>query len=132
MTHGNPSGRRRRVISVVLPLCAAVGLFATAGTPAYARGPSIEQFDGRGWTCFIPPTVPEWVVCYNSGLGRPIPGSPTPPPSYTFLAFSTASGEFLFTGHLIRADVYADQPCAPDGRTYVLRGLIGYYECVHT
>lgn len=107
MTHERTSGPRRRVTGVLLALCAAVGLVATAGTPVYARGPSLEQLDSRTWTCFVPPTVPEWVVCYNAGLGRPIPGNPDPPPSYTFLAFASASGEFLFTGHLIRAGLYA-------------------------
>lgn len=99
--------------------------------PALAKGPSLDQLSLRGWTCFVPPTVPDWVVCYNTGLGRPILGDPDPAPSHTFLAFSSSSREFLFTGHLIRADLYANQPCAPGGGPYVFRALIGYYECVH-
>jgi hypothetical protein len=31
--------------------------------------------------------------------------------------------------HLIRADLYAGQPCGD--HPYVFRALIGYYECVH-
>ena len=34
------------------------------------------------------------------------------------------------TGHLIRADLYAGQPCGR--QPYVFRARIGYYECVHT
>lgn len=126
------TGRQRQVRGALLALVAAVVLIGTAAGPAQAEGPSLEQLDARTWTCFVPPTVPAWVVCYNSGLGRPILGNPNPPPSYTFLAFSSASGEFLFTGHLVRADLYASQPCAPGGEPYVFRALIGYFECVHS
>jgi hypothetical protein len=41
------------------------------------------------------------------------------------------TGDFLYTGHLIRADLYACQPCAPGDEPYTFRGAIGYYECVH-
>jgi hypothetical protein len=121
-----------RLRGVLLALAGAGALVATAAGPALANGPSLTQLDTRTWTCFVPPTVPAWVVCYNSGLGRPILGNPDPPPSSTFLAFSSSSGEFLFTGHLIRADLYANQVCAPGGEPYVFRALIGYFECVHT
>jgi hypothetical protein len=126
------AGLQGRVRGVLLALAAAGVLVGTAAGPAMANGPSQDQLAGQGWTCFVPPTVPDWVVCYNSGLGRPILGNPDPPPSSTFLAFSSSSGEFLFTGHLIRADLYANQVCAPGGEPYVFRALIGYFECVHT
>jgi len=67
--------------------------------------------------------------CFNAGLGRPFPDNPDPRPSYSFLAFSQASGEFLGTGHLIREDLYSGQPCG--GESYVFRALIGYWECIH-
>lgn len=76
--------------------------------------------------------MPDWVVCFDAGLGRPFPGNPDPAPSYNFLAFAASTDEFLFTGHLIRAGLYRGQPCAPGAEPYVFRGLIGYYECVHT
>jgi hypothetical protein len=125
------TGLRRRPRFVLSPLAAAVLLVGVAATPALARGPSAEQLSSRGWTCFVPPTVPDWVVCYDPGVGRPFPGNPDPAPNYTFLAFGSSSGEILFTGHLVRADLYAGQPCAPGGEPYVFRGLIGYFECVH-
>jgi hypothetical protein len=124
--------QRRRVTGALVALLAAVLLAAMAAQPVHASGPSLENLDNRDWTCFVPPTVPDWVVCYNAGQGRPFPGNPDPAPSYTFLAFSSSSSEFLFTGHLIRADLYAGQPCEPSGGPYVFRALIGYYECVHT
>jgi hypothetical protein len=47
------------------------------------------------------------------------------------VAFDRSSGEFIYTGHLIRGDLYSGQPCAPGDEPYDFRGLIGYYECVH-
>jgi hypothetical protein len=132
MIHELSSSLRRRATGVPLALLAAVVLAGTAAGPVQANGPSLQNFDTRNWTCFVPPTVPDWVVCYNAGTGRPFPGNPDPAPSYTFLAFTSSSGEFLFTGHLLRADLYTDQPCAPGGEPFVFRALIGYYECVHT
>jgi hypothetical protein len=130
--HKQRVGLHRKVRGALLALVAAVLLGGASVAPALANGPSLGQLDTRAWTCFVPPTVPAWVVCYNSGLGRPILGNPEPPPSYTFLAFSSSSGEFLFTGHLVRADLYENQPCGPSGGPYVFRALIGYFECVHT
>jgi hypothetical protein len=52
-------------------------------------------------------------------------------PTYDFLGFDRTTGEFLYTGHLIRGDLYAGQPCAPGSDPYVYRALIGHYECVH-
>jgi hypothetical protein len=125
--HAALPGRVRRMLLAVV----AAGLLAgSIAGPALAKGPSLDQLDDR-WTCFVPPTVAAWVVCYNSGQGRPVIGDTSPPPAYTFLAFSSSSGEFLFSGHLIRADLYANQPCAPGSEAYILRGPIGYYECVH-
>jgi hypothetical protein len=131
VTQKQNRGARRRLRGLPLALIAGVVLVGMAAAPALGRGPSLDQLGSRDWTCFTPPTVPDWVVCYNPGQGRPILGDPDPAPTYTFLAFGSSSGEFLFTGHLIRADLYGNQPCAPGGEPYVFRGLIGYYECVH-
>ena len=122
---------RRPLRGLSLALATAVVLVGIAAAPALAKGPSLDQLSSAGWTCFTPPTVPAWVVCYNAGLGRPLINDPDPAATYTFLAFSSSSGDFLFTGHLIRADLYAGQPCAPGAEPYVFRGLIGFYECVH-
>lgn len=131
MSQTRNRGVRQRLRGLLLALVAGAVLFGLAAAPALAKGPSLDQLSSRGWTCFVPPTVPDWIVCYNAGLGRPLIGNTDPAPTYTFLAFSSSSEEFLFTGHLIRADLYANQPCAPGGRPYVFRALIGYYECVH-
>jgi hypothetical protein len=46
------------------------------------------------------------------------------------MLFSASSGEFLYRGHFIRADLYSGQRCGKE--PYVFRAGIGYYECVHT
>jgi len=120
-------GKSRIVLLLAAGLACLAGLLSTS---AQAQGVTPDQLAARGWTCFTPPTVPDWTVCFNPGLGRPFPGNPDPRPSYTFLAFDAASGEFLYTGHLIRQDLYRGQPCAPGDEPYVLRAPIGYYECV--
>jgi hypothetical protein len=45
--------------------------------------------------------------------------------------FDGASGEFLWTGHLVRADVYAGQPCGSGREPYRFLQPIGYYACEH-
>jgi hypothetical protein len=119
-------GRTRRWLSSTV---AAIAITATLAGGASAQGVTAQRLGDQGWTCFTPPTVPDWVVCYNPGLGRPFLGNPEPRPSYAFLGFDRATGVFTGTGHLIRADLYRGQPCV-DGAPYVFRALIGYYECV--
>jgi hypothetical protein len=69
------------------------------------------------------------IICGNPGVGVPFPGNPDPPPSYNLLTFDL-DGAFLGTVHLIRADLYAGQPCPRSGGPYVFIDLIGYYECL--
>jgi hypothetical protein len=112
-------------------LAAAVGAIAVAAVlavPARAGGPSPDNLAAAGWTCFQPPVSPPVIVCANPGLGRPFPGNPDPPPAYTLMRFAL-DGTSLGKVHLIRADLYAGQPCAPGGDPYVFNLRIGYYEC---
>ena len=89
-----------------------------------------QQLEAHGWIC-VPFAQFNRYSCFGPGVGRPFPGNPDPAPTYNFVAFDQTSGEFIYTGHLIREDLYAGQPCAPGGDPYVYRALIGYYECVH-
>jgi hypothetical protein len=117
---------------VVVAIAAVAGLAAVLGAlaaPGRADGVTRERLQARGWACVVSPAAPDTVACFDPGVGRPIPDNPDPRPSYNFLAFGLTSGEFLGTGHFIRADLYAGQPCG--GQPYVFRARIGYYECVH-
>jgi hypothetical protein len=123
--------RTRRTLRWSLPLAvAALALMASTALPAHAQGLTKEQLEAHGWTC-VPFAPAQRFSCFNPGQGRPFPGNPDPGPSYTFLGFDMTTGDFLYTGHLIRADLYAGQPCAPGDEPYTFRGAIGYYECVH-
>jgi hypothetical protein len=117
----------------LIALLAVVGVAVLAGAlaaPSKADGVTRERLEAHGWICveFLPAN--RW-SCFSPGEGRPFPGNPDPRPTYSFLGFDRTSGEFLYTGHLIRQDLYSGQPCAPGGDPYVFRALIGYYECVH-
>jgi hypothetical protein len=123
------SRRWARSIVALLALCCLVGVVGVAA-PARAGDQTLEKLVAQGWTC-VPFLPAHRYSCFNPGLGRPFPGNPDPRPTYSFLGFDLTSGEFLYTGHLIRGDLYAGQPCAPGNDLYAFRALIGYYECVH-
>jgi hypothetical protein len=125
----NDHSRRWRSVVGFLAAAALVALAGALAAPAHAEGITPQQLEAHGWTCFVPPPFPDRVVCFDPGRGRPFPGNPDPAPSYDLLAFSASSGEFLFTVHLIRADLYSGQPCGD--HAYVFRALIGYWECEH-
>ena len=122
---------RRSMIVGLVAATAAAGLLAALTTSARAGGVTMQQLVAHGWTC-VPFLPANRNSCFGPGTGRPFPGNPDPRPTYNFVAFDQTSGEFLYTGHLIRQDLYAGQPCAPGGDLYVFRALIGYYECVHS
>ena len=120
---------RWRTTAALLTLVAAVVFVGTVASSAGAQGVTREQLEAHGWTCFVPPPFPDRVSCFDPGRGRPFPGNPDPRPSYGVLSFSGVTGEFLFTVHLVRDDLYRGQPCGSE--PYVFRALIGYWECVH-
>jgi hypothetical protein len=119
---------------LTLALLLTAGLFGIIGatsTTARADGVTRSQLEAHGWVC-VPFAPANRYSCFEPGVGRPFPGNPDPAPSYNFIGFDQTTGAFLYTGHLIRQDLYAGQPCAPGGEPYAFRALIGYYECVHT
>lgn len=120
-----------RPMRILIALTLTLVLGALAVPAAGARGVTPEQLGSQGWTCFVPPPRPDLVACYNPGLGRPLPGDPDPAPANSVITFSSATGEFLSTGHLVRADLYNGRVCGPTGQPYVFLALIGYYECTH-
>jgi hypothetical protein len=107
-------------------MIALAGAFSAS---ARAEGVTSQQLQTAGWICYPPPGSIDRIVCFDPGVGRPFPGNPDPAPSYNYLLFSASSGEFLFTGHFIRADLYSGQRCGNE--PYVFRALIGYWECAH-
>ena len=127
----NRSSRKLRAAVVLLGLTGAFALIGSTAGPGLANGPSPAQLAEQGWTCFVPPVTGAGMRCFNPAQGRP----PIPPlgedgrASYMAMAWNSA-GEDEGHVHLIRADLYAGQPCVPTGGLYVFRPNIGYYECL--
>jgi hypothetical protein len=130
------TSRTRKVRRAVGLLCLTGAVVVTgfaAGAGQAQGGPSPAQLAEQGWTCVHPTPVPAiGTACFNPGEGRP----PIPPveggrPSYTGWLW-TPAGEFMGHSHLIRADLYAGQPCAGTGEPYVLNPRLLYYECIRT
>jgi len=119
--------RRTAALLALTGVLAVIG--ATAGI-GLAGGPSPAHLAEQGWTCFVPPVAGAGTVCFNPAQGRP----PFPSlgeegrASYSALSW-TAAGEFEGHVHLIRADLYAGQPCPQAGGLYTFVARIGYFEC---
>jgi hypothetical protein len=131
MTDQYPTSRTiARLLATALVIAATAAVAASLTTPAAAsEGLTPTRLANAGWTCFQAPVGPPSVVCANPGVGRPFPGNPDPPPHYTLVRFDP-DGNYDAKVHLIRADLYAGQPCGPSGDPYVFSPRIGYYECV--
>jgi hypothetical protein len=115
--------------ALVAAMLLLVPAHAVGAASASAASVSREQLEAGNWTCVPFAPANRW-SCFNDGAGRPFPGNPDPAPTYTFLALDMTSGEFLYTGHLVRGDLYRGQPCAPGTDPFVYRAPIDYYECV--
>ena len=132
MTHRNQASHPiARLVAAALVVAATTAVTASLTAPAAAaEGVTSTKLADAGWTCFVPPSASNRIVCFDPGVGRPFPGNPDPAPTYHFLGFNRTTGEFIDTGHLIRADLYREQRCAPSNQPYRFLALIGYYECV--
>ena len=118
--------RIRRIAAIL-----ALGFALTGGAgQVAAQGVTPETLADAGWECFPTPpfVVPPNIVCAPPGVGRPTPGDPDPRPTFALMVFDI-NGGFIGTRHLIRADLYAGQPCHTLHGPYVFRPVIGYYEC---
>ena len=120
-----------RGIGSIASLAALVAVTALAAVaPAAAGGVTSVQLQAQGWSCFVPPPFPDTVVCGNPAHGLPpVPADPDGRPSYSFLFFDRNTGELRGAIHMIRADLYAGQPCPQTGGPYVFNPANGYYRC---
>src|SRR5215470_626339 len=98
-----------------------------AVTPATSGGLTDETLQKAGWFCFQP--IPEVIACPTPGLGLPpIPPVADSSPTFEFLRFDPVTHKYVGVTHMIRYDLYADQPCQGGG-PYTLIPFLGYYEC---
>jgi hypothetical protein len=97
-------------LTVVLALVVLFGV-ALPGVAA-ARGPSPAQLQRAGWTC-INAMPQQWAHCFPPGAFRS-------DATLSVLVFDTqdlmaTDADLLGTELLLRADLYAGQPCTQDG-----------------
>jgi hypothetical protein len=120
---------RGRRTAAALAAATFVAVCAVAAAAAGSGGGvTALQLQGDGWTCVLVP-VENLLHCRNPG-SEPLPAGPT---ELNFLLFDASGTVFLGTEHLIRFDLYHEQPCngTPVGRyEFVGRGP-GYYACHH-
>jgi hypothetical protein len=114
----------KRLISVAATVALLIGL---AAGPAAARGVTVDQLQRAGAVCFPVEGQPHCIV----------PGGLTSSASIPILVFDTADagGAFLGTELLLRADLYAGQPCPQDVPLFLPGDATGlgadYYACHH-
>jgi hypothetical protein len=119
--------RRLTSTATLVALVAAAALAVAASSSA--AGPTPAQLQAHGWSCFVPPPFPDTIVCGNPAHGLPpVPPDPNGRASYSFLLFDL-DGNLTGNVHMIRADLYAGQPCPQTGGLYVFNPLNGYYRC---
>ncbi len=111
-----------------LMLALAVSAFGVAAAAATADGVTAAQLQAQGWTCRIP--AGETLLNCRSPGSEPLLAGPT---EVNFLVFDANGTTFLGTEHLIRADLYAGQPCqgTPNGTYQYIPVGPGYYGCYH-
>jgi hypothetical protein len=111
------TGRKIAALTVSLAACGLLG------TPAGANGLTAEQLVRAGYSCF-PAGPDDWIHCL---LGRKFGARSIP-----VKVFSADGNEFLGTELLLRADIYAGQPCPQDGlEQWDSEAVPGYFACHH-
>jgi len=111
----------KRLIVLTATVALLVGL---AAGPALARGVTTDRLERAGAVCFPIEGQPHCIV----------PGGLTSTSSIPILVFDS-DGTFLGTELLLRADLYAGQPCPQDDVLLLPGAATGlgadYYACHH-
>jgi hypothetical protein len=127
----------KHAVRSLLVLSATVGaVLAITAVPSGAQSVTPGQLTQAGWICFQPGGDPTRRLCAPPGVGRPpavgTPGFADRAPSYEFLVFAFATGEFLGTQHLLRPDIYSrgTPPCPTQaGGEYIYVMVIDIWAC---
>jgi hypothetical protein len=121
-----------RIVAVIaLASCSDRLEPTTVGTESAAelQGATLDNLRNAGWDC--QQRGPTFISCAPPGIGLP----PIPPlgdagrPVYELAVFGL-DGTPVGTAHFVRADLYNGRTCAFTGQPFVLRDVIGYYECL--
>ena len=124
---------------VPIALIAALGAAGATAVAARAEGVTPSQLSAAGWTCIQPRIAPTLMLCAPPGVGLPpLPGTPgfaDRAPSYEFLVFENATGDFIGTQHLLRPDIYerGTPPCPQQpGGEYIYNPRNDLWACTRT
>jgi hypothetical protein len=116
---------------------AGAAIVSVLAVPTSAAGVTPDQLAQAGWTCFQPMGDPSRRLCVPPGRDRPpAPGTPAfadRAPSYEFMVFAFATGEFIGTQHLLRPDIYlrGTPPCPQQpGGEYIYVPGIDLWACL--
>jgi hypothetical protein len=131
----------RIVAAPLLCLALAIGACSSPTAPTDApavpnlatdqlelQGTTLDGLRNANWDC--QQRGPSFISCAPPGIGLPpIPSlGENGRPVYDLAVF-TLDGTPVGTAHFRRADLYQGQTCAFTGQPFVLRAIIGYYEC---
>jgi len=127
--------RRTLLIALSAALCAA----GATAVPARTAGITPDQLSAAGWTCIQPRLDPTLELCAPPGRGLPpLPGTPgfaDRAPSFEFLVFDHATGDFIGTQHLLRPDIYerGRPPCPQQpGGEYIYNPRNDLWSCLRS
>ena len=137
-----PAPRSRVALCPLLLLTAALGGCSSPTAPAHAdgmtsatsqselQGTTLDRLRNAGWDC--QQRGPTFISCAPPGIGLPpIPSLGADGRPVYQLAVFGLDGTPIGTAHFVRADLYRGQTCAFTGQPFVLRAIIGYYECLN-
>jgi hypothetical protein len=123
----------------VLILAAALAAASATAVSAEAEGVTPSQLSAAGWTCIQPRIDPTLMLCAPPGAGLPpLPGTPAfadRAPSFEFLVFKYATGDFIGTQHLLRPDIYehGTPPCPQQpGGEYLYNPRNDLWSCLRS
>jgi hypothetical protein len=125
----------RRILVLALGLVGAV-IVAGVAYSAGGQGGTADQAAASGWNC--QPNIPiagNYLHCASPGKPSVVDllAGSTTAPTLELRVFDFTTHTFAGTESLIRADLYAGQPCKQDGQdTWGLLDLpVDYYACHH-
>ena len=98
---------------------------------AQLQGTTLDRLRSANWDC--QQRGPSGISCAPPGIGLPpIPSLGENGRPVYHLAVFALDGTPRGSAHFLRADLYHGQTCAFTGQPFVLRAIIGYYECFNT
>ena len=125
--------------TALVALTAALGAAGVTALPVKAQGVTPNQLSAAGWSCIQPRLDPTLMLCAPPGVGLPpLPGTPgfaDREPSYEFLVFEFATGDFIGTQHLLRPDIYEGgmPPCPQQpGGEYIYNARNDLWSCLRS